>query len=105
MDDALLMQVEALVCFAHGPGPELSDATGQRSAIFFRSALQAVVDFEFWTIRADYDLGVVPTRIENDEAFGVCAKQIHLGTLPGCARDRDECVCSDELLLERHWLS
>src|SRR5262245_60880078 len=105
MDDALLMQVEALVCFAHGPGPELPDAAGQRSLVFFRSALQAVVGFESWTIRTHYDLGVVPTRIENDQAFGVGAEEVHLGTLPGCAGDRDECVCSDELLLERLWLS
>src|SRR5262249_42395610 len=99
------MQVEALVCLAHGPSPELPDATRQRSLVFFRSALQAVVGFEFWTIRPDDDLGVVPPRVENDQAFGVWAKQIHPRTVPVCARDRDECIGSDELLLEQLWLS
>src|SRR5687767_11606417 len=98
MDNALLMQNEVLVCFVQRPSPKLSDAARQCSFVLFRSAIQAVVGFEFWTIKTNDDLSVVAPRIEDDEAFGIRTKQIYLDAVPARARNRDEPVCSDELL-------
>src|SRR5260370_41517815 len=68
MDNALLMQVEAHVDLVHGPSPKLSDATRNRSSIFFGRALQAVVCHEFGAIRTDNYVSAEASSIERNEA-------------------------------------